>query len=498
MKINNKGYSLTELLLTLVVFGFVMLGIATIMRTTSVSYKDGDAQVTLQTEAQIVANQIEELLVDAQLYNAVEEKYFSSGIFNGDKYLVIKATNALTHYIVLDDAQKRLYYQQNGTGDGNWSLMAEYVSAIDIDGYSTVTTDANCDNMVTLKVTLDKQGYEYTAVKEVFFRNAVEDNTVMQIQAPVGGAPGAGEVVKTVEIERYELLSLKDDCGLDTSKTFTVGDGSPDALDDFDDYFEFVDVSFSTDNTDLLNTISSVTSKGNNPTGFIRTKSTVDVDFTKYVQESDGIVIKGTDINNKAVTIKLTLKTVSYDVTKTKTAQGFIKVTSRAGDLERYDYIDVQGINVAGMLNSKLNSVPANRTIKFKMVAYRDTGDLVYASTERMGDNAPNLETLSTVGGEGRGWQLCGGSNPTLNLGLAVDKVTGDLVIQAKPCTYNSEFANGNIRVAVAVYLPNNVSSNGSVQVLDFNVYQQGDSMEKYKGGNSYSATTADAELKIF
>ena len=67
-RLNNKGYSLVELMLTLFIFGIVMVGIALIMRTTTVSYKDGNAEVTMQTEAQIIANQVEELLVDVSMY----------------------------------------------------------------------------------------------------------------------------------------------------------------------------------------------------------------------------------------------------------------------------------------------------------------------------------------------------------------------------------------------------------------------------------------------
>ena len=63
---NNKGYSLVELLITIAIFGMVMIGIAMIMRTSSVSYLDGTREVAVQTEVQIVANQVEELLLMQQ------------------------------------------------------------------------------------------------------------------------------------------------------------------------------------------------------------------------------------------------------------------------------------------------------------------------------------------------------------------------------------------------------------------------------------------------
>lgn len=503
VKMNNKGYSLTELLLTLAIFGFVMLGIATIMRTTSVSYKDGDAQVTMQTEAQVIANQIEELLVDAQLYDALDEGYFSSGAYNGDKYITIRAKSGLTHYIVLDDEEKRLYYQQNGTGDGNWSLMAEYVTAIDIEGYSTTTTDANCDNMVTLNVTLDKQGYEYTAVKDVFFRNAVEDNTVMQIASLVSGGGSTSTIKVTAEIERYDVFDLQTECGLDTTKPFKICENGVDedtltsTTMKFDDYYEFVTVTYKStgENKVTADAIEGIASTGSvaTKTRYIRTIATVDKDFTANLGADKKVTLVGTSTTGSPIEVTLTTKAVAYNVNKTgKTSDGFLTVTSTAGDTERYNMIVVDGINLAGFLNPKLNTL-TTREISFKMVAYKDsgaTGDKVYQSSERVG-YTPSLKTLTSAGGAGNKSQICG--TPMMDVGLAVDNVTGDLAIHTDPFSASDVYAEGNYRIAVMIYVPNNVLSTADTVVLDFNVYQQGDSMAAYKGGNQYTGQFTDS-----
>ena len=61
---NNSGYSLFELLVSIAIFSMVMLGIISIMNTTSVFYRGGQQEVRLQEEAQVALNQIEELLID--------------------------------------------------------------------------------------------------------------------------------------------------------------------------------------------------------------------------------------------------------------------------------------------------------------------------------------------------------------------------------------------------------------------------------------------------
>ena len=64
MKKNNKGYTLVELMLTLLIFSVIMISIIMIMRTTIVSYKNGLTEASVQENAQIAINQISNILVD--------------------------------------------------------------------------------------------------------------------------------------------------------------------------------------------------------------------------------------------------------------------------------------------------------------------------------------------------------------------------------------------------------------------------------------------------
>ena len=64
MRTGNKGYTLFELMVSVAIFALIMVGIISLMRTSSIFYMGGQSEVRLQEEAQIALNQIEDLLID--------------------------------------------------------------------------------------------------------------------------------------------------------------------------------------------------------------------------------------------------------------------------------------------------------------------------------------------------------------------------------------------------------------------------------------------------
>ena len=108
MRKNNKGYSLVELLITMAIFSIIMIAIILIMRTSLVSYKDGLFETTMQEEAQIVANQVSDLLVDARYIT-------STGSTNSDGDLTYGFKSAEGIYFTLTFEGNNLWY--NGKGN---------------------------------------------------------------------------------------------------------------------------------------------------------------------------------------------------------------------------------------------------------------------------------------------------------------------------------------------------------------------------------------------
>lgn len=200
---NNKGYSLVELLVTLAVFSIVMVTIVTLMSTTANTYGKGQRETELQEEAQIVANQIENLIIDADA--AVTKD--AAGV-----YKIVHGTKA--EYLKQDGS--KIMYSDNGS---TWAPLADYVDSFKIDGLT------NKDNEVTVAVKM-KSGNEivdsttglgtsvgesnYSFEKTVYYRNQVEslaNFTIKEGSSPAASSGGSNEY--TLNVKRYETYNLK-------------------------------------------------------------------------------------------------------------------------------------------------------------------------------------------------------------------------------------------------------------------------------------------------
>ena len=198
MRTNNKGYSLVELVMTLGCFSIIMLAIMLMMRTTIATYKDGLLETKKQQEAQIVANQIAEFIVDADAY--------------AGGYSFVK--DSVTRSFSLD-ADGTLYYGVSGAMDP----LSDCVKEFSIEGLESAETDGGMgnatvkakqyDNACRVKVKINYMDREYEAVKDVHFRNAIENpqqyNVALDASAAPSPAPGSG---KQVDVLRFDKVNL--------------------------------------------------------------------------------------------------------------------------------------------------------------------------------------------------------------------------------------------------------------------------------------------------
>ena len=60
----NKGFTLIELLVTIAILSIVLTGVTTIMVTGSKSFTKGNADANMQSQAQLIVNQIEDMVID--------------------------------------------------------------------------------------------------------------------------------------------------------------------------------------------------------------------------------------------------------------------------------------------------------------------------------------------------------------------------------------------------------------------------------------------------
>ena len=105
MRFKNKGYTLVELILSIAVFGIVMVGIASIMSSTMKAYSNANIDIAVQEDCQMAANQIEELICDAKSITAYDPSVgwtFNDGTeqtirYDGSKIILIKGTRLPPH-----------------------------------------------------------------------------------------------------------------------------------------------------------------------------------------------------------------------------------------------------------------------------------------------------------------------------------------------------------------------------------------------------------------
>lgn len=140
-KLNNKGISLVELVIGIAISAIVISILAMMMATSSNNYRTTSAEVSLQSEAQTILNQLETLVMEA--YNV---KYDSAS-----GQLTIYQNDA--DYKITLKSDHKLYFVKTpkpGTA-GSEELFGEYV-----DSFSVVDTGSGNQNK-TIKISLTLQ-----------------------------------------------------------------------------------------------------------------------------------------------------------------------------------------------------------------------------------------------------------------------------------------------------------------------------------------------------
>lgn len=179
-KKNNKGYSLVELIVTLAIFSLMMVTVILIMRTTIGTYRDGLFETEMQEEAQIVANQVSDLLLDAVKYEGADTYAYTdinSVNHSGNKW-TFQGVGSQQFEIRYEVAANKLHYYTSASGE---QTLAENVSEFSIDNIYPRGSDNEdvMDNMGSIKVIIKGKGSskdrEFEAEKQVYFRNNLEN-----------------------------------------------------------------------------------------------------------------------------------------------------------------------------------------------------------------------------------------------------------------------------------------------------------------------------------
>ncbi|MGN0326562.1 MAG: prepilin-type N-terminal cleavage/methylation domain-containing protein [Lachnospiraceae bacterium] len=168
---NNKGYTLVELLISLALLAIIMLEIFGVMQNSSKLYSNGTYEVELQTEAQQVIQQLNELMIDAN--HSISANYNPTTSSND----ITISNNDAIYTIALSkddpaDEYGMLYYTKQdlsgGTSTPGPIPMAEYVNSISLN-----MLEYERNNFVTLSVSMNNGKYSYVANQAIYLRNEI-------------------------------------------------------------------------------------------------------------------------------------------------------------------------------------------------------------------------------------------------------------------------------------------------------------------------------------
>ncbi len=205
----NKGYSLVEVVITVAIMSIVLACVLQLMVVGSKMYTKTSVSADVQTEAQLLESQLNNLIVDAEcgVYAQVKAEggtaVTDTSGFTADGY--IKVFNYdVAYYIAWDESSQKVFYLEKTVTDGvvadltadeqditNWYLMGEGVSNF-VPDTSHVTNE---QRLVTVRLEVTKGDEHYATVQNICLRNNVlESNELGEIY---NGDAIDGELIPT-------------------------------------------------------------------------------------------------------------------------------------------------------------------------------------------------------------------------------------------------------------------------------------------------------------
>lgn len=183
-KRNNGGFSLVELLIAMAILGVVSLVIYSFMNTGARFYQRTSADADIQSEAQLVANTISDLIVDCEV-NISYDKEVSNGSAGGTLSFserVLEISNSDYQFLVFREDDNLFYLERRPDPSNltqyeaynvdNSQLLAQNVTEFEVD-LTRVSGKGNGKNIVTFYMTYEKGGRSYSGNYQVNLRNDI-------------------------------------------------------------------------------------------------------------------------------------------------------------------------------------------------------------------------------------------------------------------------------------------------------------------------------------
>ena len=159
----NKGFTLVELIVSMCILAIVMTELMALLFNASKVYRNGAYEVNLQSEAQQIIQQFEELAIDAN--SSISDNVTDIVINNnpGNSYKFTLSMNAGKNY-------GDLFLSVDGSSE---QLMGEYVKSISLD-----MVDYDDASRIRLMIEMENDKYTYNAAKDIYLRNNIGANDI--------------------------------------------------------------------------------------------------------------------------------------------------------------------------------------------------------------------------------------------------------------------------------------------------------------------------------
>ena len=371
----NKGYTLAELLVSIAILSVVMVSIFALMSSTLKTYTISSSEIELQEDAQVVGNQLEELLCDAEkLYptetiTAEDEegndydtgiKYTFESKSEYDEYGNNKLKRYNLKYIyktVNEDGETEggiLYINVNDSDatliNTGYNILCENVDSFSIDGFNSGN-----DNVATLKMTVGDD--QIDVVRNIHFRNYAEydafNNILSVVNTTVEDDDDENEDnTKTLVIKRFENVNLTSALGIIDNIKVKKGEN--------EDYTYF------TLNNNFITTSATINSHMDKSIGVGTVTGQPNTDIT-----TDKYTVEGDDIKGNKVVAYLQVKPV-------KVLDGVASIVDESTNNGCMNNVVVEGIDLYSALSTcdikctgqiyKVNRTTSNGVTSFSEV----------------------------------------------------------------------------------------------------------------------------------
>lgn len=154
----NKGFSMVELICTMAIVGVIGTAVSGVLVVSADSYHRGTNETEIQQEAQLVANQINDLLIDAP----------SNVQYDASSYTLKITKNGVEYTVQWKNG--KLYYKEGSTEQ----LMAENVTWFDVD-----TADYSTHGYARMELNFENGGRTYPAAFTISARNKETTDTTV-------------------------------------------------------------------------------------------------------------------------------------------------------------------------------------------------------------------------------------------------------------------------------------------------------------------------------